>query len=382
MATQQDFDTVWGSTGAVTEPSVAKQNLGWIAEIPPHQTQNWWQNRVDLHMEYMQERGLALYNAAFTYVEGSIVVFDTAVGALSDFKLFVSLQDANTGNTPALAGTAWWLEYGTTSVLPRGFLDGFRIIQSVVDVDHDLDFQPGECAMYPTGSLPGETQLRFRATLGLTKIIDGGTWTSGNNGRLGGVALAASTWYRLFAIGFGATGIVDYGFDAAGNERAQALVALSSHTHYRQIGWMRTDAALNIVPFFQDPNDPNIIRWSVPTPDEFAASWTTGSLTKVALAPPDSTAILNHYIKVDATGGDAEYVLMSSLDDPNADVVPSSSAFTVHFTEEAADMKDQTIIHIPVNGSSSYRWRATIASAAGDNLTIVTHGYRYNRGKE
>ena len=49
--------TIWANAGAITDPGLSKINTGWIVEAPPHQTQNWWQDKVDRWLAYLDSLG-------------------------------------------------------------------------------------------------------------------------------------------------------------------------------------------------------------------------------------------------------------------------------------------------------------------------------------
>lgn len=98
---QQDIDTIWGSTGAVTDPGTVKANLGWVVEVPPHQYQNWWQNRADQWMEYSQQSGIEEWHAQVIYRDNGL-----AMG--SDGEVYQSQQAANLNHNPVGDDGTWW----------------------------------------------------------------------------------------------------------------------------------------------------------------------------------------------------------------------------------------------------------------------------------
>ena len=95
------IDTVWGSTGATTDPGTTKMNLGWTAEIPTHNVQNFWQQRVDEFLTHVNEQGIAVWDTVTTYPLDA-----WAKG--SDGEVYVALQIA-TAQDPISAPAFWEL---------------------------------------------------------------------------------------------------------------------------------------------------------------------------------------------------------------------------------------------------------------------------------
>ena len=91
---------LWAETGAKSDPGDPKVNQGWLAEIPPHQYQNFWQNRADNFLAHINEGGIPEWDSATTY---EII----SVTRGSDGSLYSGLQAANVGNDPTVS-PAWW----------------------------------------------------------------------------------------------------------------------------------------------------------------------------------------------------------------------------------------------------------------------------------
>lgn len=62
-----DMSSVWASGGAILTPSTAKIETGWTAEIPPHQWENYVQNRQDNAIAYLFQKGIPEWDAATEY---------------------------------------------------------------------------------------------------------------------------------------------------------------------------------------------------------------------------------------------------------------------------------------------------------------------------
>lgn len=64
-----DLSSLWASEGARISPSVSKVQLGWTAEIPPHQWENWVQYRQDQMLAHINQRGISQWDALSDYEE-------------------------------------------------------------------------------------------------------------------------------------------------------------------------------------------------------------------------------------------------------------------------------------------------------------------------
>lgn len=94
------IDTVWGSTGSTTDPGTTKMNLGWTAEIPTHDVQNFWQQRADEMLTHINEQGIAVHDAVTDYP-----VDAWAKG--SDGQVYKSLQTPNINQDPTTEAAFW-----------------------------------------------------------------------------------------------------------------------------------------------------------------------------------------------------------------------------------------------------------------------------------
>ena len=52
LITKPDMEFIWASGGAIVEPSDVKKQTGWTPEVPPHQWENWIQNRQDNYLAW------------------------------------------------------------------------------------------------------------------------------------------------------------------------------------------------------------------------------------------------------------------------------------------------------------------------------------------
>lgn len=99
---RRTFDSRWAQGGAQSDPGDIKTELGWVAEKPPYQQENWVQARQDDMLAHIEEQGVPDWNVGTDYLEGAL-----AMG--SDRAVYRAVQ-ANTGVNPTTdAGSNWLL---------------------------------------------------------------------------------------------------------------------------------------------------------------------------------------------------------------------------------------------------------------------------------
>lgn len=62
-----DMKDIWASGGAKIKPSASKIQEGWTPEIPPHQWENWSQNRQDEAIAYLLQKGIPEWDNTTEY---------------------------------------------------------------------------------------------------------------------------------------------------------------------------------------------------------------------------------------------------------------------------------------------------------------------------
>lgn len=103
--TKPDVRVPWADTGAKTDPGVAKNTLGWIAEIPTHQNFNWLLNKHGAFCAHANENGIPQWDSATDYPVGALV-------RGSDGNLYHSLQTPNTNQNPVSVPAFWQIGPG------------------------------------------------------------------------------------------------------------------------------------------------------------------------------------------------------------------------------------------------------------------------------
>lgn len=169
----------WGELatdpGDMVQPSNTQIQDGWqeSATPPPRQYFNWFQNYVANALCYFLQRGLVDYNAAQTYQLNARVIGD-------DGNSYVSLQNANQGNTPSTSGS-WWARWGFTASQLSGLyapinspnFTGYATVPTQAQTDNSTTIQ--NSAWLKTGLLFSLGGAGGQFYLALPKWLTGGT---------------------------------------------------------------------------------------------------------------------------------------------------------------------------------------------------------------
>ncbi len=109
LETKPTIKNVWAKSGLKVEPSDAKADTGWIVERPPHQFQNFLQNRSDQFLKHLNEAGIAVWDALTSYTAGKSYVQG------SDGAIYKALTDS-TGQNPVGNIVNWVKTFGDFDV--------------------------------------------------------------------------------------------------------------------------------------------------------------------------------------------------------------------------------------------------------------------------
>lgn len=74
------FNNVWAATGTKLTPDNAKISQGWIVEIPPHEYENWSQNRQDALLAHINQVGIPMWDATVEYQAGKSYIQGSTTG--------------------------------------------------------------------------------------------------------------------------------------------------------------------------------------------------------------------------------------------------------------------------------------------------------------
>lgn len=144
---QPEVVPTWGELatdpGDMVQPSNTQIQDGWqeSATPPPRQYFNWFFNFVANALCYILQRGMVDYNSAQTYQLNARVIGD-------DGNTYVSIQNANQGNTPSTSGS-WWARWGFTAAQLSGLyapinspnFTGFATVPTQLQTDNSTTIQ-------------------------------------------------------------------------------------------------------------------------------------------------------------------------------------------------------------------------------------------------
>jgi len=93
LFTKPQFNNVWASTGVKLTPDVAKISQGWVVEIPPHEFDNWMQNRQDALLAHLNQLGIPQWDSTVEYQAGKSYVQGTTTGIV--YKALTTHSNVN-----------------------------------------------------------------------------------------------------------------------------------------------------------------------------------------------------------------------------------------------------------------------------------------------
>ncbi len=198
ISNKPNIAQLWAETGLSEPPTPEKILQGWVAEIPPYETQNWWQLRVDEALRHIFQAGIAVWDGNTLYTAGRSLVQS------SDGTLWRALID-NTGQNPLTTSGAW------TRLIQEGrYVPAGAVIEFATPV-------------VPVGYLLCDGGLISRtAYVDLFGVI-GTTWGAGN----GTTTFALPDYRGVFRRGFDAGRGIDPSRPFATQQAGQNL----AHTH-------------------------------------------------------------------------------------------------------------------------------------------------------
>lgn len=107
LITKPDMEFIWASGGAIVEPSDVKKQTGWTPEVPPHQWENWIQNRQDNYLAHINQRGIPEWDGNTEYEAGGLSYVQGTNGVV--YKSVAASGPATTVQDPTtdISDTYW-----------------------------------------------------------------------------------------------------------------------------------------------------------------------------------------------------------------------------------------------------------------------------------
>lgn len=108
--TKPDVNTIWANAGDTgTPPTTFEIGEGWVAEKPPFQKMNWFQNLINKFVKHVNEYGVPAWDANTNYANNAITYH------LGNY--YTSNSADNLGNNPTVSG---WLAIDFQPAMPPG----------------------------------------------------------------------------------------------------------------------------------------------------------------------------------------------------------------------------------------------------------------------
>ena len=121
LITKPDFTYVWASGGAVVAPNDTKKQLGWVAEAPPFQYDNWLQNRQDQMLAHINQRGIPAWDGLTNYEAGGLSYVQGSDGVIYKSVSASGPSTATQNPTTDVSGTYWTRAFLTEDSLQEKF---------------------------------------------------------------------------------------------------------------------------------------------------------------------------------------------------------------------------------------------------------------------
>jgi hypothetical protein len=107
LITKPDMEFIWASGGAIVEPSDVKKQTGWTPEVPPHQWENWVQNRQDQYLAHINQRGIPAWDGLTNYLASGLSYVQGTNGVV--YKSVAASGPATTVQNPTTDATdTYW----------------------------------------------------------------------------------------------------------------------------------------------------------------------------------------------------------------------------------------------------------------------------------
>lgn len=263
--------------------------------------------------------------------------------------------------TQGAAANPVWAAASASASLARGYIDGLITSRSSTTA---IGISAGTCR-------DSTNAADITCSSAITKTTSSFSAGTGNGGLDTG-AIAANTWYAIFAIKKDSDGT----FDGLISTSATAPTMPAGYTYYRRIGFAKTNGSSQWTAYFQTED---IFLWDVPVQDINVTNPGTTAVTRTLSVPTFKVFPLIHCDSTNVTTN--FFVLITALD--QTDTAASSSVYTYRcsnadggsFVYGSAD-----VTNIWTNTSGQIRSRQS-ASGASDTFRISTLGWRDLRGK-
>jgi hypothetical protein len=268
--------------------------------------------------------------------------------------------------------SSWQTVAGGSSAYPPGYIAGLVVTNNSTDADRDIDISVGSLR------LSGDV-ADYDLESALTKKIDGGTWSVGDDQPgLDTGTVASDTMYYIWAIRRSDTGVEDILISAS----ATSPTMPSNYDQKSFIWFVKTDGSANILAFTSSPAAGlagKIMRYDYNERYIFATGLTSTSYTTQSIAAAAPTGVDGAVIEVLfgglGTGSGDSYVHLSS-DGVSASTffIADTASNTIGGVNELYQYASAVPVFVPLSGDSVY-----YKTSSNDDLTLFCRAIHINR---
>jgi hypothetical protein len=206
LLTKPNMQQLWASGGDIVEPSDLKKQQGWTVEVPPHQFENWIQNRQDEYLAHINQRGIPAWDGLTNYEAGGLSYVQGSDGKIYQSVAasgpLTTVQDPTTD----VSDTYWTIAFAPTS-LATETVAGLVELATQAEAETGTDPNRVPTVLRVFQSIRSAAANATEALRGVLRV---GTQAEVNDGVLDNVAVTPKKLRAGFAISLGQNGYIAF----------------------------------------------------------------------------------------------------------------------------------------------------------------------------